>query len=231
MHGAAGADAAQHDAGARSGGAGGCGGARAKVGDGAAGAGAVAVSDGAAARRAGVCARLVGRGAVDGGRAGGGGRAVANGLLSDFARADERVVLCRAEGRAVFRHEQCGQFGAHLPRALDGRDEAVDRRGGLDGLVQGLDRHGPARLLRQQHAEQSAGDDEVHLLREAAGNAGGGDQSVPRAGAGAILGAVGGGERALRDEDRGRVLSGAHGRGPGLHCGRAASSDRAGMDG
>ena len=70
--------------------------------------------------------------------------------------------------------------------------------GASDLLAQRHDRHGPARAHRHRPGEQPAGDDEVHALRQGAGDAHRRRQSVPRAGARALLGAVGGEVGAVR---------------------------------
>ena len=77
-----------------------------------------------------------------------------------------------------------------LPRTLDARAQAVDRRGRHHLLAAGRDRERPDRAVGREPGQQPAGVHEVPLPGQAARGEGRGRQPVPRAGTRALLGAV-----------------------------------------
>ena len=164
-------------------------------------AGAAPLSDAAEEGRAGVPADHVGCGAGSDRGADQGDDSGPDRVLSDRARDGERDLLRGAESGARDGHQLDRQCGAHLPRPEQHRAQGHAGRGGDDLLLQRLDRHRSAGLHRLEPGEQSAGDHQVSALRQESRHQGGADQSVPRAGDGALLGAVDPGERGLRHED------------------------------
>ncbi len=128
------------------------------------------------------------------------------GLLRLEPRAHERDLLHVPEARPRRRLAARRQLRPALPRRLDHRPQGDARLGRADLLAQGPDRHRPRRPLRHRPREQPAGDDEVPALREEGRHPHRGGEPVPRAGARALLGAVGAVERAVRHADRRRLL-------------------------
>ncbi len=137
-------------------------------------------------------------------------------VLSDLARDPERDLLRGAEGGARLRLDPRRQRGAPLSRRLDHGDEARGRLRRLDRLLHRLDRGRPHRLLRLERPQQPAGHDQVPLPRQARRHQDRRRQSVPRARARALLGAVGDGERAVRHAPRRPLVRGEHRRRPGV---------------
>ena len=99
------------------------------------------------------------------------------------------------EAGAHRRHAARRLLRAAVPRGVGVGPEADHRLGRADLLALRHDRHRPDRAHRHRPRQQPAGDDEVHALRQAAGDAHRRRQSVPRAGARSLLGAVGGAAR------------------------------------
>ena len=157
--------------------------------------------------RGGLLPPRLGRGARPGRRAYPFQRARPAGLLHDEPRPVERELLRGAEGGARDGDQLDRQRRPHLPLAEHVRVEELSRSGSDDVLVQRLDRQRPGRLHRHQRRQQPARLDEVPLQGEEGRHEGRGRQQLPRAGDGAVLGTVQRGERPLRHQDRGPVLS------------------------
>ena len=85
--------------------------------------------------------------------------------LPHRARHHQRDLLRRAEGRPLPRHQQHRQRGPHVPRAVDGRAQADDRRRRHDVLLHRRDRQRPHRAVRRERRQRAAGVHEVPVPR------------------------------------------------------------------
>ena len=222
LHGADGAAAAQHGAGAR----------RRPPGRGratrvaeltrAARTGAPAAPAAAASRRAGVCGHPVGRRHCTYRRRASRDRSRADGLLPDVARDHQRGVLRGSEGGAFPRHEPRRQLRAALSCRLDRRDAGDARTRGLHLQLRGLARRRPDRALRVERPEQPAGHDQVSASRQAERRADCGGQPLSRAGTAAVLDSVNRAQRVVGHRAGRPLVRRAHRRRPGVpHRGSA----------
>ncbi len=213
LHGPARAPAAEHDAGARSRPARGRGRARRALLGRPAQTGPPARADGAPPGRARLPDNLLGRSARPRRRPAPRRRARAHRLLSHLPRHTERDLLRRSEDGAFSRNEPRRQRRPPLPRGLDRRHEGDARSRRVDDDVPRLAPRGLDRFLRLERPEQPAGYDEVPLPREGERGEDRRRQPLPRAGARAVLGALGARERPLRNPTRRRLVRRRHGRG------------------